>query len=135
MTSFEKILSASDIGRTGGHMGGVLIPRTELGLIALFPTLSPLQYNPSIFLNFKAPNNLVYKVRFIYYNNKIHGKGTRNEYRLTCLTVFLRNSNADIGDGFRISRDENGTFYMEVKKHQEEPLSPIIKLVGWNRVC
>ena len=133
--SFKKILSANDIGLNGGHMGGILIPRTETGLIDLFPKLDPAIYNPSVFLNFNCPMGATYKLRFVYYNNKLHQKGTRNEYRLTYLTKFLRNSNANTGDAFRITRDETGQLNMEViKKHTAMP-SPVIKLIGWNRVC
>jgi len=135
-TSYEKILSANDTGITGGHMGGILIPRTETGLIALFPKLDPAEYNPSVFLEFKAPNGNVYKLRFVYYNNKLHGKGTRNEYRLTYLTDFLRNANSKAGDAFRITRSENGQFVMEiVKKVAQADPSSVIKLRGWNQVC
>lgn len=133
--SFEKILSANDIGITGGHMGGILIPRTETGLIALFPKLDPTVYNPSVFLDFKDPNGATYKLRFVYYNNKLHKKGTRNEYRLTYLTNFLRSSNAVTGDAFRITRDETGQLFMEVIKKNTVKPSSVIKLCGWNRVC
>ena len=134
-TSFEKILSANDTGITGGHMGGILIPRTETGLIALFPKLDPAEYNPDVFLEFKSPNGATHKLRFVYYNNKLHGKGTRNEYRLTYLTDFLRNSNSKAGDAFRITRDENGNYEMEVVKKAAVAPSSVIKLRGWNRVC
>lgn len=134
-TSYEKVLSANDTGITGGHMGGILIPRTETGLISLFPKLDPKEYNPSVFLTFKAPNGELYKLRFVYYNNKLHGKGTRNEYRLTYLTDFLRNSNAKTGDAFRITRDGHGEYEMEVIKKAAITHSGVIKLRGWNRVC
>ena len=134
-TSFEKLLSASDLGLTGGHMGGILIPRNQPALIALFPSLNPLQYNPSVDLDFTTSAGLSHKLRLVYYNNKLHNKGTRNEYRLTCLTRFLRNSGADIGDRFRITKTQFGAFYMEVSKTHEKELCPVIKLAGWNRVC
>ena len=134
-TSYEKVLSANDTGVTGGHMGGILIPRTESGLISLFPKLDPVKYNPSVFLNFKAPNGVLYKLRFVYYNNKLHGKGTRNEYRLTYLTDFLRNTNAQTGDAFRITREVDGGYQMEIIKKTSVNQSSVIKLRGWNRVC
>ena len=133
--SFEKILSANDTGITGGHMGGILIPRTETGLIALFPSLDPKKYNPSIFINVKGDDEAIHRLRFVYYNNKIHKKGTRNEYRLTYLTNFLRNSNANAGDAFRFSRDKNGGLEMKVVKKTDVQPSTVIKLRGWNQVC
>jgi hypothetical protein len=134
-TSFEKTLSANDTSKTGAHMGGILIPKTEHGLIALFPKLDAKEYNPSIFLNFKAPNGEIHKLRFVYYNNKLHGKGTRNEYRLTYLTKFIRNSNAVPGDNFRLTKTEDGTFEMEIVKKTQSTPSKVIKLRGWNQVC
>jgi len=134
-TSFEKILSANDIGITGSHMGGIVIPRRKTGLIDLFPKLDPAVYNPSIFLDFKGPDGATHKLRFVYYNNKIHQKGTRNEYRLTYLTDFLRSSNAYTGDAFRITRHETGQLDMEVIKKTAAKPSSVIKLSGWNRVC
>lgn len=134
-SSFEKILSANDTGVTGGHMGGILIPKTETGLIALFPKLDPREYNPSVFLNVSAPNGEIHKLRFVYYNNKLHKRGTRNEYRLTYLTDFLRNSNAKTGDAFRITRREDGHFEMDVVRKAAIVPSTTIKLRGWNKVC
>lgn len=134
-TSFEKILSANDIGITGAHMGGIVIPRKKTGLIDLFPKLDPSVYNPSIFLDFKGPDGATHKLRFVYYNNKLHQKGTRNEYRLTYLTDFLRSWNADTGDAFRITRHETGQLDMEVIKKPTAKSSSVIKLSGWNRVC
>ena len=133
--SFEKILSRNDTGITGGHMGGITIPRVENDIIALFPKLDPKEYNPSVFIEVKGPNGVIHRLRFVYYNNKLHKKGTRNEYRLTYLTDFLRNSNAMAGDAFRVTRNEHGKLEMEVVKKSDEKPSSIIKLRGWNRVC
>ena len=41
---------------------------------------------------FDKKNNKRHKLRFIYYNNKLHG-GTRNEYRLLWLKEFLEENN------------------------------------------
>lgn len=133
-TSYEKVLSANDTGITGGHMGGILIPRTESGLIALFPKLDPKEYNPSIFINIYDTNGTSHKLRFVYYNNKLHNRGTRNEYRLTYLTDYLRNWNAKAGDRFRITKTSDNRLEMCVVK-QETGSSGRIVLKGWNRVC
>lgn len=133
-TSYEKVLSANDTGITGGHMGGILIPRSESGLIALFPTLDPNEYNPSIFIDIYDTNGTSHKLRFVYYNNKLHKRGTRNEYRLTYLTNYLRNWNAKAGDRFRITKNPNNRLEMRVIK-QESGSSGRIILKGWNRVC
>lgn len=135
-TSFEKILSANDTGVTGGHMGGILIPKTETGLIGILPKLDPKEYNPSAFISVKGPNGVMHKLRYVYYNNKLHKLGSRNEYRITHLTDFLRNSGAVAGDAFRITRDEDGRLEMKVVKKKAAPnASGVIQLRGWSKVC
>ena len=116
-------------------MGGIHIPSTDRRLLALFPTLDPAKYNPSLILGFKGPTGIKYLLRFVYYNNRLHQKGTRNEYRLTGLTVFMRFSNAKIGDRFCITSLGDGEFEMEIKKPIIEKQSSVIKLIGWNQVC
>ena len=133
-TSFEKVLSANDTGITGSHMGGILIPRTATGLLALFPKLDPKEYNPSVFIDIFDANGTSHKLRFVYYNNKLHKKGTRNEYRLTYLTDYLRNSNAQTGDRFQISMDDYSRLEMMVVK-QKSGASDRVLLRGWNRIC
>ena len=133
-STFEKVLSANDTGITGGHMGGILIPRTESGLLALFPKLDQKDYNPSIFIHIHDTNGTGHKLRFVYYNNKLHNKGTRNEYRLTHLTDYLRKWDAKAGDRFRISKTGDSRLEMAVLK-QESAGSGRVVLKGWNRVC
>ena len=133
-TTFEKVLSANDTGVTGGHMGGILIPRSESGLIALFPKLDANDYNPSVFISIYDIKGQIHKLRFVYYNNKLHNRGTRNEYRLTYLTDYLRNWNAKTGDRFRISMRTDNHLEMCVVK-QEAGGFGRVRLKGWNRVC
>ena len=133
-TTYEKVLSANDTGVTGGHMGGILIPRTESGLVDLFPQLDPKEYNPSVFIDIYDTNGTSHNLRFVYYDNKLHNKGTRNEYRLTYLTDYLRNWNSKAGDRFRITKTSDNRLEMCVVK-PESSSSGRIFLKGWNRVC
>ncbi len=137
MSTYEKTLSANDTSETKAHMGGILVPRTAHGLIELFPKLDPKEYNPSVFINV-AGGGQTYKLRFVHYNNKLHGKGTRNEYRLTHLTSFLRGSNAESGDAFRLTRTPSGTYCMEVVKKPasvHKATGGPIRLKGWAKIC
>ncbi len=141
-TSYQKILSSNDTGETGTHQAGILIPKSETGLLEILPRLDATQYNPSAYITVRASDGDRFQLRFIYYNNKLHGKGTRNEYRLTCLTDFLRRNRSQPGDAFRITRDENGCFAMDVikkvgseKESDDSDLPAVIQLRGWNRVC
>lgn len=52
---------------------------------------------------------------YIYYNNRFFG-GTRNEYRLTHMTAFLRASNAKTGDEVRFFLDENHSYRVELER-------------------
>lgn len=52
---------------------------------------------------------------FIYYNNKFFG-GTRNEFRLTCMTQYLRSVDARTGDTLVFSRDEDASFVIECSR-------------------
>jgi Restriction endonuclease EcoRII, N-terminal len=139
-TTYQKILSANDTGDTGTHQAGILIPKSETGLLGMLPQLDASVYNPSSYLTVQGSDGDRFQLRFIYYNNKLHGRGTRNEYRLTCLTDFLRRNRSRPGDAFRITRDENGCYSMEIIKDQPQALESsdlpeVIRLRGWSRVC
>ena len=137
-TSYEKILSVNDTGGNGTHQAGIHIPKSETGLLQILPFLDPAIYNPSAKITVKGSDGNQYQLRFIYYNNRIHGRGTRNEYRLTCLTGFLRHQNSNPGDAFRITRDENGCLSMDVIKNiasATTEIPDIIHLRGWSLVC
>ena len=52
---------------------------------------------------------------YIYYNNKLHGKGTRDEYRITGLAAFFRDNNCKEGDSLKIQSTEvDDCFEIEV---------------------
>ncbi len=93
--SFVKVLSDNDLGITGGHQVGILIPKAE---ISRFPQLEEDEKNP------RAPIQLFWNGRmfkqgnFIHYNNKKFG-GTRDEYRITPFTKRdFRTLGATTGD-------------------------------------
>ena len=142
--TFAKILSANDVGETDAHMGGILVPKGDGELLAFLPKLDPGVLNPSAWIDCSTPDGQVLRLRFVYYNNKLHApKGTRNEYRITWLTKFLRKTAAKSGDTFQISREnEDGPYRIEVVPTKTEPTSqddagPVrIKLTSsaWQRV-
>ncbi|MEO9960429.1 MAG: EcoRII N-terminal effector-binding domain-containing protein, partial [Nisaea sp.] len=97
--SFAKVLSANDTGATGGHQAGILVPKGNPALLAFFPPLNVSVQNPDAWIEAEDDNGRVWKLRYIYYNNKLHAEnGTRNEYRLTHLTKYLREVGARVGD-------------------------------------
>lgn len=136
MSTYEKTLSANDTSETKAHMAGIHIPKTEHGLISLFPKLDSTEYNPSVFIDVTGGGQIC-RLRFVYYNNRCHGKGTRNEYRLTHLTSFLRQSNAKSGDKFRLTKHPDEKYSMEVIKVKSSPPTVAgepIRLKGWSKI-
>ena len=137
---FRKRLSANDVGTTGGHQGGILIPRGEKELLAILPTLNPNVKNPDAWLECTdgAGNSL--RFRFVYYNNKLHDDGgTRNEYRITHMTGWFRDLGAKEGDEFEISNAPRANVYsIRIKSKgitdsgTEQGMR--IRLTGWRRI-
>ncbi len=111
----EKILSANDCGLTGGHQAGALIPKDER-ILAFFPKLNDKEKNPRCILHFIDDSGASHRFFFIYYNTKILGCGTRNEYRLTCMTEYIRSANLKVGDTLVFSRS-GGEYHVGYKRN------------------
>lgn len=69
---------------------------------------------------------------YIYYNN-IFFEGTRNEYRLTRMTKYVRQANLVAGDELILVRDDNDRYRISFRrKQQTEPAKGVLKLgTGW----
>ena len=117
LRSITKVLSANDTGETGGHQAGIHVPR-EQRLLSFFPSLNKEDYNPRAHLNFVDVSGVEWDFAFIYYNNKFFG-GTRNEYRLTRMTRFIREAGLATGDEVILSRSEAGDYSIEFKRKSE----------------
>lgn len=132
---FRKILSGNDVGRTGSHQAGLLIPKSEKALLEFLPALNSTEYNPSVELIFIDQEGESWRLKYIYYNNKLHGRGTRNEYRITRTTQLMRKFSAVGGTELTI---EKSTDQNEYKIYFETEISNstknnIVKLKGWRR--
>lgn len=113
MKKFLKTLSANDVGSTGAHMGGILIPKGDGELLAFLPHLDPKEYNPNEWILCVTPDGREFRLRYVYYNNRLHKPtGTRNEYRLTHLTKYLKSEGAKEGDIFEISKEDGAAHYL-----------------------
>lgn len=140
--TFRKTLSANDTGATGGHQGGILIPKTEKELLAFLPPLDAGVKNPDSWIRCLDEHGVERKFRFVYYNNRLHdANGTRNEYRITHMTGYLREMRAAGGDGLEISREDGSALYKirivrPPVEHVRPAESPVrIKISsGWRRV-
>lgn len=112
--SLVKILSGNDIGVTGGHQAGILVPRIPQA-IEFFPTLAT-EVNPRariLFIDEDTEEPL--ELTFIHYNGKLYGTSTRNEYRLTGMTRFLRTKAARPGDELQFSK-ESGRYSISFRR-------------------
>ena len=101
--AIEKNLSRNDTGETGAHQAGILIPKKP-EILSFFPELNKYEKNPRFLITFHDDFGEQWSFSFIYYNNKFYG-GTRNEYRLTGMTKFIRNNN--IGDRVKLLGYQN----------------------------
>lgn len=128
-----KVLSANDTGETGGHQAGILVPR-EPEVLAFFPTLDARQYNPRVHLKFVDESGTFWEFAFIYYNNRFFG-GTRNEYRLTRMTKYIRQAGLATGDEVILSCEGDRYFVTNKRKQQVERAGGVLKLgTGWRVV-
>ena len=136
--AFRKVLSPNDANETGGHQAGILIPKHMEELIKFLGGLDSSIKNPREKLPFIDEDGVTNNFNFIYYNNKFHSpQGTRNEYRLTGMTAYLRRCNAQSGDELELLRlDGEGYFRVSLIKEKSQEsdqagTSNRIKLRGW----
>lgn len=121
--SITKELSRNDSGETGGHQAGILIPRDET-ILSFFPPLSADEKNPRHQLYFVDPTGERWRFAYIYYNNKFFG-GTRNEYRLTCMTPFIRANNLKAGDSITLHREGTQFRITYVRRKKQTTTGPL----------
>ena len=138
--TFAKILTANDVGSTGSHQAGMLIPKKNKQLLSFFPFLDPKIKNPDTWLKFMDQFDGQWNFRYIYYNNKLHDLGgTRNEYRITHMTRFFKQNAAAEGEELMISKGEKiGWYTIKINKagigSNSNAVPGKIKLAGWRRV-
>ena len=124
-------MSANDTGETGGHQAGILVPKED-ELLSFFPHLKPAVLNPRVHLIFLDSSGNEWEFAFIYYNNSRFG-GTRNEYRLTRMTKFIRESGLVTGDELILSRDSgDGMVRFRRQREAAQEKKNVLKLgSGW----
>lgn len=113
-TAIEKTLSSNDTGETGSHQAGLCVPR-DPEVLAFFPKLDPKVKNPRAPLDVLDETGREWTFSFIYYNNCFFG-GTRNEYRLTCMTPFFREFNLKAGDTILLRRESLHTLRITYRR-------------------
>jgi len=133
MMTFEKILSANDTGETGGHQAGILVPKTNPELLDFLPELEDGIKNPDALLDCCDEDGQWWRFRFIYYNNKFYD-GTRNEYRITRMTKYMKLWGAKEGDRLQFTQRDDGGYDLVLVKPRKSNTNAPIKLAGWRRV-
>lgn len=133
--AFRKTLSANDTGQTKSHQAGILIPKGDQEFRNFLGHLDPGIKNPRHTIICLEETGEKLELQYIYYNNRLHDeRGTRNEYRLTCLTAYLRRNGARAGDEIEISKEDEELFYRIAFIPQAQTLPSKIILRGWRRV-
>ena len=119
----SKRLSANDTGETGAHQAGILIPKDER-VLRYFPQLSDREKNPRCRIHFRGPDGREWHFNFIHYNNQNFG-GTRNEYRLTGMTEFIRSHLLSVGDEIVFDLDPAHGRTINIRRAGAEPFSAL----------
>lgn len=114
LKSISKLLSPNDVGLTGTHQSGMLVPKKN-EILTFFPTLITDTKNPRKTIDFLDENGRNWKFSFIFYNNIFYG-GTRNEYRLTRMTKFISTNNLNVGDEIILTRNNLNEYRISIKK-------------------
>ena len=112
MKVLTKILTANDVGTTGSHQVGIHIPMQQ-EFLGFFPNLNNNTYNPDALIKFYDCDQAIWELRFVYYNNKFFGK-TRNEYRLSRISRFLKKFNAKKNDGLTLIRNADDKYLISI---------------------
>jgi hypothetical protein len=127
--TISKTLSSNDTGETGGHQAGILVPK-EPEILSFFPKLDKSHKNPRANLLFVDAEDYEWNFVFIYYNNKFFG-GTRNEYRLTGMTRYIRENNLKQGDEMVMSVDDEGKRSIACKRKDTVADGPLVLKGTW----
>lgn len=109
-----KTLTANDAGETCSHQAGLHIPKDKR-ILSFFPALDSSARNPRVFILFADDSGQMWEFAFIYYNNQFFG-GTRNEYRLTRMTRFIRESGLASGDEVTLHRNAKGVYSISYRR-------------------
>lgn len=104
--AISKVLSPNDLGETGGHQAGILIPKKP-EILGFFPSLTTDVKNPRHLLTFRDDHDGRWDFPFIYYNGKFFD-GTRNEFRLTGMTGYFREAGLVAGDELILEKGAAG---------------------------
>ncbi|WP_171814389.1 EcoRII N-terminal effector-binding domain-containing protein [Arthrobacter dokdonensis] len=114
--SVTKVLTANDLGLTGSHQAGIVVPKNEV-MLNFFPSLDSNLINPRTTLSaIDFHTRELISLPYIYYNGNLHGTSTRNEYRITGLTAFFRVYGAAPGDEIHFTRTSSPSYVIQIQR-------------------
>ena len=139
--SYQKLLSANDVGETKSHQAGICVPKADKKLLSFFPCLDLEKFNPDAWIICEDKDGELWQMRYIYYNGKTLGLNTRNEYRITHIANFLYKWKANSGDLMVFTaKSKAGMYDIRINKKglftgvETASNSDVIVLRGWSRV-
>lgn len=119
VTAIGKCLSDNDVGDTGSHRSGLLIPKNPTEVRDFFPPLDPAVHNPDALIRIVCESTgAQHTIRYIYYNGKTlkDADGAplsgRDEYRLTRTTQLFRDLGIGSCDALILRREDDGNIYV-----------------------
>lgn len=124
-SAIKKTLSGNDTGDTGSHQAGMLVPKDER-ILSFFPTLDKSAKNPRAIIKVFDDCEESWNFNYIYYNGIFFG-GTRNEYRLTGMTSYIRGNNLRPGDSIILERNDD---QIRIKYERLEELNQVTDDIG-----
>jgi hypothetical protein len=130
--TISKTLTPNDTGETGAHQAGIVVPK-KAEILEFFPALDPTILNPRAHILFVDESGRSWDFAFIYYNNKFFN-GTRNEYRLTRMTEYIRLSGLTPGDEVVLTFDAKNSYGISSRRKKQVPPAQDNTLIlgsGW----
>jgi hypothetical protein len=106
-----KVLTPNDVGDTHSHQAGWTVPKP---IVSFFPPLDSSRLNPDTWLLVLGPGGQCWSWRYIYYNSRLHGLGTRNEYRLTHVRSAIHDLGASAGDVIEFTRQGDQDIHVRI---------------------
>lgn len=128
-----KILSPTDTGAARTHQSGILIPKDER-VLGMFPALDKSVQNPDRQVQMWVPElDISWSARYVFYNTRDLGIGTRSEYRLTQITGLLRELRAQAGDRLVFQRNSLGDIELSLEPQVVSDQSDTVTVLksGW----
>ena len=114
-----KTLSKNDLGISGSHQAGILVPKS-LVKQAFFPPLDESRQTPNCPVSVVSGEKK-YELNYVHYNSRVFGTGTRNEYRLTRLSQFFKDNDCSLGDRLVFSFNvETAQYSLSVERQRTQ---------------